>query len=207
MYGTYKVIEMVIEPNPRKEGCVNTMWKCENIYTGKIKKFRGAYLNQIPKRNNNTNQLGLRKRLWSSLLIGAKNRGHEVTITFDDFDNLKSQNCYYCNNEPKQISNKIIIHNGNTRELPIFVNGIDRKNPHIGYTLDNCVPCCSECNYMKHVQTEEYFLSQIEKIYLFKIKKGSTTIPEGSTSQANGDGSSGHPRLPSEWNKSNRMKI
>lgn len=42
---------------------------------------------------------------------------------------------------------------------------------------------------MKHTLQEHEFLSHIQKIYNHKINKGSTTIPKGSTSQANGDGS------------------
>ena len=35
----------------------------------------------------------------------------------------------------------------------------------IGYNKDNCVPCCSSCNYMKHTSNHIEFLNRIDKIY------------------------------------------
>ena len=44
-------------------------------------------------------------------------------------------------------------------------NGIDRLNPENGYSIENCVPCCSTCNYMKHTQQTSDFLEHVKKIY------------------------------------------
>lgn len=41
---------------------------------------------------------------------------------------------------------------------------------------------------MKGTLQKREFLSHVGKIYNFLINKGSTTIPKGSTPQANGDG-------------------
>ena len=43
-------------------------------------------------------------------------------------------------------------------------NGVDRTDNDIGYTLDNCVPCCSECNYMKNSFPLGVFLGKCEAI-------------------------------------------
>ena len=73
--------------------------------------------------------------------------------------------------------------------------GIDRVDSNKFYDIDNCVPCCEECNKMKLNMTTDKFLGHIEKIHNYqennknKLLEGSSTIPEGSTSQANGDGS------------------
>ena len=56
-----------------------------------------------------------------------------------------------------------------------------------GYTIDNCVPCYSKCNLMKSNFKKEDFLQHISKIYKFSIS--STTIPKGSTFEANANGS------------------
>lgn len=39
-------------------------------------------------------------------------------------------------------------------------NGFDRKNNSIGHTIDNCVPCCTECNNgrMDNFTHEEFFI-------------------------------------------------
>lgn len=70
----------------------------------------------------------------------------------------------------------------------IAYNSIDRVDPTKGYIIDNCVPCCTTCNYMKRILQRDEFLDHVKKIYNFSIIKCSTTIPKGSTSQANGDG-------------------
>lgn len=43
--------------------------------------------------------------------------------------------------------------------------GIDRINNNLGYIEGNVIPCCSFCNYAKHIHTQEYFLSKISKIH------------------------------------------
>ena len=45
---------------------------------------------------------------------------------------------------------------------PVRINGIDRINSDKGYTIDNCVPCCAQCNHMKLDYTTEEFLTKIK---------------------------------------------
>ena len=72
------------------------------------------------------------------------------------------------------------------------VNGIDRIDSNIGYIKENCVSCCWTCNKMKNNFSQKEFLEKINKIYC--NFKSSTTIPQGSTSQANGDGNGENPK-------------
>jgi hypothetical protein len=46
---------------------------------------------------------------------------------------------------------------------------------------------------MKNKFPLDLFLDQVGKIYSRFYSEGSTTIPKGSTSQANGDGNGEHP--------------
>lgn len=73
----------------------------------------------------------------------------EFSLTNQEFENIIKNNCFYCNKE-------------NTH---LHCNGIDRKNNTIGYTIDNCVSCCGECNYMKGVLNETEFFTQCLNIY------------------------------------------
>lgn len=72
-------------------------------------------------------------------------------------------------------------------EEPYRHNGIDRINPNKGYSSDNCVSCCSKCNYAKHEMTIDEYKEWLVKSYNYLIG-GSSTISQESTSQANGDG-------------------
>lgn len=189
IYGVYEVIEEVRIPT---EKCFCTMWKCRNIHTGQTFLYRGSYLhhlkNRVTNKFNNEKQLGLRNFLFRSSKTNASNRGHKFLLTFGEFNDLISQPCHYCGDEPREASAELLKHRGDTHQPTIRYNGIDRLDPTKDYTIDNCVPCCPVCNYMKHTQQKEDFLKQVEKIYNHLISKGSTTILQGSTPQANGGG-------------------
>lgn len=114
----------------------------------------------------------------------ARNRNLEWTITDEQFKDLIHNNCYYCGCEPNKRFNK-------DYNRYISANGIDRLDSSKGYTQDNVVSCCRQCNVMKMEYSLEEFKNKILSIYNHFIKS-STTIPEGSTSQANGDGNGDH---------------
>lgn len=189
IYGVYKVLS---EEKVQTSKCTEVRYRCVNINSGQEYLKRGRELYRIRDRVNNKfqnkRQEGLRRYLYRNYMNNARKRKHDFSLSFEEFDNLISQPCYYCGEPPKEVDKEFLCKRGDRFQPNITVNGIDRKNPLIGYQLDNCVPCCPTCNYMKHVSTESEFLSQIKKIYTFKISKGSTTIPRRSTSQANGDG-------------------
>ena len=44
-------------------------------------------------------------------------------------------------------------------------NGIDRKDSNIGYVYENCVPCCSKCNFIKNKIPYKDFLRYIRRLY------------------------------------------
>lgn len=68
-------------------------------------------------------------------------------IDFDTFCAIVTAPCYYCR----------YIHDDET-------NGIDRLNNDIGYTKENCVPCCSTCNRMKHYYHPSFFIKKCKQI-------------------------------------------
>lgn len=98
-----------------------------------------------------------------------KNRNIKFELTKEQVQVLCESPCFYC---------------GKERCL-----GIDRKDNHKDYTNDNCVPCCGFCNRMKMDHDVNEFYLQVINIYNKLLKESSTTIPKGSTLQANGSGS------------------
>lgn len=85
-----------------------------------------------------------RNDLIASYKMGAKKRSLEYTLTNEEFENLTKQNCYYCGNPPLRERK-----NGEYANGSYIYNGIDRVDNSKGYTLDNCVSCCFECNMRK----------------------------------------------------------
>lgn len=109
----------------------------------------------------------------------AKNRKLNFDLTFDNFKYLTSLNCYYCNAKPR-LYNSYLNLNGTKRDQIsdkyierawININGIDRIDSNKGYTLPNCVPCCTQCNVMKMDKNRDNFLNQIKLIYNNLFKK------------------------------------
>lgn len=94
------------------------------------------------KRNKNPN------RRFSMYKESAKRRNLDFNITFEDFMDLWENSCFYCGSKIDGI-------------------GIDRKNNNVGYTVENIVPCCSECNMAKGFRDYNSFINWIKKVYEF----------------------------------------
>jgi len=72
--------------------------------------------------------------------------------------------CYYCDTLPRR--------EVKYRGRYIKYNGIDRVDNNKGYTPDNCVSCCTICNYMKRTMSYTDFVNHIKNIHVnLKIKK------------------------------------
>lgn len=62
-------------------------------------------------------------------------------LTFSDFLKfVEIKKCHYCNKPIKWVE-----HTGKGQHRC----NLDRKDSNIGYSVDNCVVCCKECNILK----------------------------------------------------------
>jgi len=77
----------------------------------------------------------------------ARNKGFIFEISKEDFMKLINMPCHYCGELPNK-----------------NLNGIDRKDNSIGYSLENCLPCCWGCNELKGSKDYEWFIIQCKKI-------------------------------------------
>jgi hypothetical protein len=80
-------------------------------------------------------------------------REYAWELSKEDFKKITSSNCYYCYVEPSQVYG-----NGQKYNGLYTYNGIDRLYNDKGYTLENSVPCCGECNIEKGRITPELVL-------------------------------------------------
>lgn len=154
---------------------------CHSQFSRKKESLKGII--HCPKCCHARNGSILTTRLYN-MFIHYINNARQRNISWDlsdlEFKDLVLGKCYYCGDFPK--STKTTTWNG----VSEAVNGIDRIDSDIGYIKENCVSCCGTCNKMKNNFSQKEFLEKINKIYC--NFKSSTTIPNGSTSQANGDG-------------------
>jgi hypothetical protein len=117
--------------------------------------------------------------LYARCRSNAKSRELEFNISKEFHVKIISSKCNYCGSDPIAY-NPYLFKNGNRLSglehlnqeaidrAWIYVNTIDRLNNNIGYTENNCVPCCWPCNAMKRDRTEADFLKHISKIQNFQ---------------------------------------
>lgn len=74
----------------------------------------------------------------------AAKKGLEWTLTDEQAEHMMKHECVYCG------------HIDLTKRL----NGIDRMNQQGDYTIENTVPCCWTCNYMKGVMDPKTFIEK-----------------------------------------------
>lgn len=78
-------------------------------------------------------------------LKGHRRKDVDFTITFEEFtEKIKNNYCHYCDDT--------LIFEKNSRnwgETNSRSHKLDRKNNDLGYTNDNTVCCCWDCNRLK----------------------------------------------------------
>lgn len=104
------------------------------------------------------------KTVYNRVKGNAIKRSIPFDITINEFMDIASKNCFYCNQEPIQ------NHNYRSRSKPY--NGLDRLDNNLGYTKNNSVSCCSICNYAKHDLSLDEFKQWLTRCYkAFIIKE------------------------------------
>ena len=105
------------------------------------KAYRGANKEKLAKRNKARYRTP--KGKYVHIKARAKTDEIEFSLPFDLYESqLWGKPCHYCGCE-------------------IEVTGIDRKDNDGGYTPDNVVPCCWDCNTKKKTKPYEQYLSEI----------------------------------------------
>lgn len=87
---------------------------------------------------------------WYNCRRSAKVRGYEWTLNQETFNRLLLADCSYCGVAPNP------------------VNGIDRRDNSLGYTTENSVSACSDCNYAKRKMSAHDFLSWASRVASYK---------------------------------------
>lgn len=98
--------------------------------------------------------------LYGRYRNSARERKLLFDITKDQAKCLFEQPCHYCGALPS------VRYTHASLAGQYAWNGIDRVNSELGYTINNCVPCCGTCNFAKGTKTIEDFRTWIEKVYL-----------------------------------------
>lgn len=103
--------------------------KCCNDYDKQWRKDNKEKYHLIQNKNIRTP-----KRRFAQAKRKAENKTKEWTLSFQEFDGLIKQPCYYCN--------------GFFPKTEVG-SGLDRLDSSIGYTFVNVVSSCGLCNKLK----------------------------------------------------------
>jgi len=76
----------------------------------------------------------------------------------EDFRKIVLQYCHYCNIEPRKIQYD------KTMNGPFIGNGVDQIIASGGYSKENCVPCCWNCNGLKSDLSLENWNAKLKRI-------------------------------------------
>jgi len=160
----------VIEKLPVKRGkyyiyeykCRCDCGKEQNIRNDRLCDGRGVCGCECGKLNAE-NETSAMKELYRKYKSNASSRGLIFSLSKKDFYSITTMDCAYCGESPKQ------IFKCRWATEAYFYNGIDRVDNSKGYIVENCVPCCKECNVGKHIKSKEDFLSWIYRVYKYNF--------------------------------------
>lgn len=111
------------------------------------------------------------RKLYNSYVSGASKRNYSFELSLKEFESYIFKDCQYCGEKPsrKQFAyHRTVKTKGKSSDEFIIVNGIDRIDNTLGYSLQNCVPCCKKCNTIKMDMTKVEFLEHINKIIKYQ---------------------------------------
>lgn len=114
----------------------------------------------------------LERRVYSFYKNNCQKRGRGFQIDLDLFKETINKNCHYCNKRPSNT----VRGRGPHSHTSMRYSGIDRKDNSRGYTPDNCVPCCHECNEIKSDNLTYEEMLEVARV-LRAIRAGDLTPP------------------------------
>lgn len=112
------------------------------LKNGKVISCGCFHSEQLSLRQFKGENISAFNKVKATYKTSAKLRKLKFNLNDEDFKNLLTNNCFYCNQIPYMI---VTTYSGS-----IKYNGIDRLDNSIGYEIENCVSCCKPCNIAKH---------------------------------------------------------
>jgi hypothetical protein len=110
-----------------------------------------------------------RNRLFSYYRWVASKRNLNWSLSSRQFSKITSSACHYCGQPPS-------AHFKTKETFGDYVyNGVDRKNNAVGYTPENSVPCCKQCNFAKRNLPYAEFKAWLGKAGAWQLRRAQAT--------------------------------
>lgn len=124
----------------------------------------GCYKAEVCRKNSDAQKGAITKpkgysaitRILKQYRDGAKYRSLVFELDREFVTEITKKPCRYCG-KTNSLTMKTEVYDWD-------YNGIDRLDNSIGYTKDNCVPCCKFCNRAKYQYSEEEFIEMCENV-------------------------------------------
>jgi len=138
--------------NRSSEGCIiwDCICKCGNYTSAKTtdlisghKRSCGCLQKEIVAEIGRLSKKQPYEFLYLELIRRARNSQKDVNFTFEEFlEYTKISSCFYCGKELIWTKHSCL----NGVETRSCATNLDRKNSKLGYSKENCVVCCPDCN-------------------------------------------------------------
>lgn len=189
-FGRLLVIAEDSTPIIRKDGVIESRWVCQ-CDCGKTRVYRSNSLHKNSttscgckrSESRNTKNKSATDTSYNAMINRyrqtAKNRKIKFKLSRDQAIALFNGNCHYCGAMPSSRYNVFIPKSGVPRtkgkgqwihQAWVVVNGIDRVNSSLDYSVDNTVSCCWQCNSAKSQSSVESFISWARRLINYQDK-------------------------------------
>lgn len=118
---------------------------------------------------------------------------HDGNLSFEQFYQLTTANCYYCGLKPinrRNISGKLSSQEAKDNGTFIY-NGLDRIDNSLPHHYDNVVPCCKYCNTAKsQISLQEFdsWIIRLSSYYSSGVRSSSISFSMPPSSNSCGRG-------------------
>jgi hypothetical protein len=146
-----------IYENGQKQRRMNVICECGTKGVVSLNSLRLGTSRQCKSHSKKEPMYVLRKRVLNHYKTSAKKRGHIFNLNEIEFHEKIQKSCYYCGSPPSNITK--------LKEMTFVYNGLDRIDSKRGYSIDNVVTACANCNRAKLDLTQQEFFDMIKKIH------------------------------------------
>lgn len=145
-----------------------TQWLCQ-CDCGALKTINAAHLRagrvvscgcQRRIGNKMVGAMAAFRTVYRQYRDGANRRNLVFELTEWEALWLTQSLCTYCGAPPSRYSRA-----SSDKKVPYVYTGIDRVDNSRGYALDNCTPCCWDCNVAKRTLSESEFADWVNKVH------------------------------------------
>lgn len=102
--------------------------------------------------------------VFSNYKSRAKSKGWEFNLSREEFKGLIKSNYHYCGQKPNRIRLDR-VKGKRDNSVSALTNGIDRIDSSKGYTKNNTLSCCEDCNKAKRNLSYIQFIELIKSIH------------------------------------------